>query len=167
MFKTYWTTNSITSNYSTHLIVNTIRRTYVSNLEINKHVFPISITESREVRFSIQFLQMFHCRFANAGRVFVLKISSTEVGEHEKRTKEHPQQGGIFMFVLHWKFGVMVGKDSDCALLCPIVAASLKRKVCFIMHSMFFNHWRVIIVFNLKIILYFPFMIYRIFKGCV
>ena len=45
-------------------------KTYISSLEINKHALPIIIYESSEVRFSIQFLQMFHCRFAKCNTSF-------------------------------------------------------------------------------------------------
>ena len=51
---------------------------------VNKHALMITITTEQEVRFSIRFLQMFQCRFANATQVFVVLIESVEVGEHEK-----------------------------------------------------------------------------------
>ena len=51
------------------LIKKIIRRTYLTNFEINKHALLITITKSRDAIFSNRFLQMFHCRFANATRV--------------------------------------------------------------------------------------------------
>ena len=48
-----------------------------------KHALPITMTQSREIRFSIRFLQMHH---HNA----VLLIYFVEVGGNENRTKQHP-----------------------------------------------------------------------------
>ena len=49
--------------------MNTTARTCVSSSDINKLALPITITKSGEVRF----VQMFHCRFANATRVFLCR----------------------------------------------------------------------------------------------
>jgi len=56
-----------------HLIGNTIGRSYVSSLEINKHAYLITINKSLEVRFSIQFLHVFHHRFANTTQTLFYK----------------------------------------------------------------------------------------------
>ena len=53
----------ITTLYS---IKDTNGRTHVSNLDINRHALPITITKSRKMRFSIRFLHTFHRRFDDA-----------------------------------------------------------------------------------------------------
>ena len=47
------------------------RRTHVFSEGIKKHVLPITIIKSGEVRFSIRFLLMIHCEFANAIQVLL------------------------------------------------------------------------------------------------
>ena len=54
---------------------------------INKHALVITITKSKEVRFSIQFLLMLHHRFANATQVLLGTSNQVEVAEHENSTK--------------------------------------------------------------------------------
>ena len=45
-------------------IVNTIERTYVYSIGINKHVISMTITKEGKIQFLIHFLLMLHCRFA-------------------------------------------------------------------------------------------------------
>ena len=53
------------------LITNTIGKTYICSLKINKHALPIIITKSREVRFSILFWHMFQRKFVDATHVLL------------------------------------------------------------------------------------------------
>ena len=62
-----------------------MERTYVLSQETNIHMLPTTVTKSREVRFSIQFLQMLHriftkCKHHNDCH----EPHSVEVGDHEK-----------------------------------------------------------------------------------
>ena len=72
--KREWTTSSNNNNYSTpHSITNIIGRTYVTSLKINKHALPITITKPEKLQFPIQFLQIFHRRFAHATQALLCK----------------------------------------------------------------------------------------------
>jgi hypothetical protein len=90
-----------------HSTVNTFGRTYVSKLEINKHKLPKInkhrlpeiVTKSWEVRFSIRFLHMFCCRFANATRDVLCE--SGEVGGFEKWTKWHLHT--LIRSIIYWR----------------------------------------------------------------
>jgi hypothetical protein len=52
--------------------MNTIAKTYVSSLGINKHTFSITITKEEEVQFPIWFMQMFHRKFVDARQVLLV-----------------------------------------------------------------------------------------------
>ena len=47
------------------------------------HALPITITKSGEVRYSIRYLQMFHCRFASATRVLLCKSNRKKLENME------------------------------------------------------------------------------------
>ena len=55
-------------------------------LRNKKHALPTITTKLKDAYFSIQFLQTFHRRFANATQVCCVN-ELVEVGEHEKQTK--------------------------------------------------------------------------------
>ena len=67
--------------------VDAIERTpYIPIKKINKHTLPITVTESKQVRFSTQFQQ----KFANATRVSLCKSNLVEFGEHSKGDQMTP-----------------------------------------------------------------------------
>ena len=71
------------NNFST--FINEPNWEYLCNqLRINKHALPIFITKAREVQFSILFLQMFRCRFANATQVLMCKYNNQKLENMEK-----------------------------------------------------------------------------------
>ena len=61
------------SSTTSHSMMITIERTCVYNEGINKHILPITITESKEVQASIWSLLTFHHRFANPTQIWRCK----------------------------------------------------------------------------------------------